>query len=241
MAQTKVIGGGVQSPGVELGIDPTTLAAHVALKPIEYGNFGTVLGHYSVAQQSGSITAMAAGGHSASFRWTDPSRYAVILRIRVGYCFNGAVTTTLPMDMRAIIARGFSVDFSSNQTAISMVGVSNTNKMRASMGASLMGTKGPTICTTVAMSGQTLTADAAPFAICSWPTIAATNGAGTAVAQPVGAGGSVQDLYTCTAQGQHPVVLAANEGVIIQPAQAGPASGTWIYTCAWDWAEVSVY
>lgn len=241
MAQTKIIGGGTQGPGTELGVDPTTLAAHVALKPIEYAGAGAVLGHYSTAQQSGAVTAMAAGGHTASFRWTDASRYAVILRIRVGYSIASAVTAAVPMDMRAIVARGFSVDFSANNTQLSLAAVTNTNKMRASMGTSLLGTKGPVICTTAAMSGQTLTLDSAPFAICSWPTIFAQNGAGTAVALPVGNGGPVQDLYTCTSFGQHPVVLSANEGVIIQPAQVAPADGTWKYTVQWDWVEVATF
>ncbi len=241
MAQTKIIGGGTQAPGTELGIDPTFLAAHVAMKPMEYTGAGAVLGHYSVAQQTGTVTAMGAGAMLASLRWTDPSRFLVLLRIRVGYSILGAVTAAVPMDMRAIIARGFSVDFTTNKTQLSMAAVTNTNKMRASMGTSLLGVNGPNIATTVAMTGQTLTADSAPFAICSWPSLLATNGAGTAVALAAGDCGPVQDLYTCNAMGQHPVVLGNNEGVLVQPAQTGPASGTWNYTVQWEFAEVVVF
>ena len=145
------------------------------------------------------------------------------------------------MDLRAIIARGFSVDFSGNNTQLSLAAPTNTNKMRSTMGPSLLGIKGPNIATTIAMTGQTLTADSAPFALCSWSPIQATNGAGTAVLLGAGCAGPMQDLYSCTAAGQHPVVLANNEGVLVQPAQTGPATGTWNYTIQWEWAEVVVF
>ena len=52
------------------------------MKPMEYAGAGAVLGHYAVAQQTGTVTAMGAAAMLASFRWIDPSRFAVLLRTR---------------------------------------------------------------------------------------------------------------------------------------------------------------
>ncbi len=221
-------------------VDPLWLAARIALRPLDYTGQGAVLGHYSVAQQSGDIAAtLGAAAHVARIRWTDPTRYCVLLGIRVGWTVTAAVTVAVPMDMRAIIARGFSVDFTTNMTAISLAGVVNTNKMRASMGASLMGVNGPGICTTAAMSGQTLTADAAPFAVTNWANQASGN---AIVTQAVGVSGALQELYSLKSSDyEHPVVLTNNEGVILQPLMAGPASGTFRYYAEWKWAECVVF
>src|SRR5438270_560801 len=72
-------------------------------------------------------------------------------------------------------------------------------------------------------------------------TLGAGSATGTAVALPVGAGSPLVTVYECTAFGQHPVVLAANEGVIAQNIAAGAASGTYQYYLSWEWAEVVVF
>lgn len=229
--------------GIGLEVDRTHKAARVAMRPLEYASEGVVLGHYRVAQKSGAVAAtLGALAHAGSFRWADLTRYAVLTRIRAGYSVTSAVTTATPMDLRAIIARGFSVDFTTNATAISLAAISNTNKMRASMGASLMTTVGPRIMTTVAMSGQTLTEDAAPIGMTVWKQLHASTATGTAVALPVGAAGPMQDVYVARMEaGEYPVVLTANEGVLLQPVTACFASGTFAYYFEWTWAEVVVF
>jgi hypothetical protein len=146
------------------------------------------------------------------------------------------------MTMRAVLARGFTVDFTTNSTMSSMAVQPKANAMRNSMGSSLMGVNGPRISDGVgAMSGQTLTADTLGFAIAVWPGIVATNVAGTAVVQPVGMG-AVSTLYECTSPYQHPVVLSQNEGVLIQPKLAGPVvDGSYAFYVGWEWAEVEVF
>lgn len=234
MPQSLIIG----PSGNMLEVDPLYKAARVALRPYDYSSSQTVLGHYSVAQASGATVSIGAAGHLGSIRWTDTSRYLVLLRIRAGWAVTAAVTAAAPMDLQAVIARSFSVDFTTASTAISLAGVANTNKMRASMGASLMGTVGPRIATTTVMSGQTLTADAAPFAMMNWQNQPSGN---ATVTQAAGVAGPMQTLYDCTASGQHPVILTANEGVILQPVTAGPVSGTTKYYFEWTWAEVAAF
>lgn len=230
-------------PGPTFGnmqaIDALFNAARVSLRPLDHGIPGAgILGHYAVAQASGATVSLGAAAHLASFRWADLSRFAVLMRVRVGWSVTGAITAATVMDLQAVIARGFSVDFTTNSTAISMAGVSNTNKMRASMGTSLMGTVGPRIATTAAMSGQTLTADAAPFAITSYVNQPSGN---ATVTQAVGVGSVMTDLYNWAALGSHPVVLSANEGIIVQPVTAGPVTGSVKYYVQWEWGEVSSF
>lgn len=234
----------VGTSNVQLAVDPTFMAARIALRPGEYVTNGRTLGHYAVAQRSGELAAtIGALGHLASIRWPDTTAYLVLMRLKVGWSISAAVTTAVEMNMRAIIARGFTVDFTTAATAISMSAVSNTNKMRASMGASLMGTAGPRISTTTVQSGQTLTADAAPFAMHVWPGITsiAQTAAAATVNMALGTAGAMATLYEYTSLAQHPVVLSANEGIIVQPVTAGPASGTFAIYTQWEWAEVEVY
>ncbi len=246
MAQTKIIGGGTTAqgtPGAELAVDPTFLAARIALKPHEYAGQGKVLGHYGVCQQSGAVvnSTLLALGHLGSIRWSDPSTYLVLLRIRVGCNIQTIMTAALTTDIRAIVARGFSVDFTTASTAINMATPAKTNAMRSSMSNSLMGINGPRICTTVVMSGQTFTADAAPFAVQYFQLHYPTNVTGTVVTQSVGPTAPVTDLYNCTLNGQHPLVLSNNEGVILQNITAGNADGKITYTFGWEFAEVVVF
>mgnify|MGYP001570962916 FL=1 len=228
--------------GHQLEVDPTHLAARVAMRPLEHVKDGRILGQYAVAQRSGELVAtIGALGHLASFRWALDDAYAVLLRIRVGWSISGAVTTAVEMNLRAIIARAFTVDFTTAATAINMATVIKTNAMRASMGSSLMGTVGPRIATTTVQSGQTLTADNAPIGMVVWPSRYPTNSTGTAVAQAVGDAGIMKTIYECTSPYQYPVVLSNNEGVLIQPVTAGPATGTFAIYTEWTWAEVEVF
>ncbi len=211
------------------------------ITPAVYLSGSSIFGHYAVAQRSGSIAAtIGAAGHLARIRWTDPTRFCVVTRIKVGISVDGAITTGTELTLRAIIARGFTVDFTTAMTAINMATVAKTNAMRGGiMGQSLMGTAGPGISTTTVMSGQTLTADSAPFAIATLPSLTPTNATGTAVLIPVGFATPMVTLYEWTGMGSHPVVLGQNEGVIIQPHVAGPASGTFGLYTQWEWAEVA--
>lgn len=224
--------------GTMQGIDPTFNAARVSLRPLDYNIQNVNLGHYAVAHASGATVSIGAAGHLASIRWTDATRFLALMRIRVGWAVTGAITAATPMDLQAVIARAFTVDFTTASTATSMIGVANTNKMRASMGSSLLGAVGPRIATTTVMSGQTLTADAAPFAMATFVNQPSGN---ATVTQAVGVAGAMTDLYNWTALGAHPVILSANEGIIIQPVTAGPVSGTTKYYVQWEWAELGAF
>jgi hypothetical protein len=238
MPQTQVIGGGLRDPGSPLAVDPSFLAARVALRPLEYAQVGQVLGHYAVAQVSGATASIAAGGILGSLRWADASRFCVLMGIRAGWAVTGAVTLAAVMDLQATIARAFSVDFTTAATAANLATPANTNKMRQSMGGSLMGVNGPRICTTAVQSGQTATVDANPFAATVWVNQPSGN---ATLTQAVGVAGQMQDVYNWNKLGQHPVVLSANEGVFLQTISAGVVTGTIKYYFEWSWAEVAIF
>lgn len=220
--------------------------------PVPYiasiGGQQQILGHYSVVQRSGEIAAtLGAAAHLARIRWapTLSNTYLVLMRLKVGISVSTAVNVAVEMTMRAIIARQFSVDFTTNMTQINMATVKATNAMRSTgslgMGNSLMGSAGPGTLTTAALSGQTMTVDNAPFAITPIPTLVGTNSTGTVTIVPIGFTSPMITLYEWTGLGQHPVVLAANEGVIVQSHLAGPASGAFGLYTQWEWAEVYAF
>ncbi len=220
----------------------------MAAIPVPYigtGNQGqTVLGHYAVAQVSGAIAATpTALDPHASIRWapTVPNTYLVLMRLKVGYGVISAVTTAVRIAYQASIARQFTVDYVTGSTAINMASVAKTGAMRNTMSNSLMGTTGPRITTTGAMSGHTNTLDNAPFAITTWEALHSVSATGTAVQLNAGAAGPMQTLYEWTGLGQHPVVLGNNEGVAVQLTHTGWGAGTVSLYCQWEWAEVLTF
>ena len=251
MAQTKIIGGGapgsasVLASGVEQAVDPLYLAARMAIRPLDYTVAGGgVLGHYAVAQTSGSIAATpTALDVHASIRWapTITNTYLVLMRLKLGYGVVSAVTTAVRMAYQASIARQFTVDFTTATTAINLATTAKTNQMRGSMSGSQMGANGPRICTTAPQTGQTYTLDAAPFALTNWEALHSVSGTGTAVLLNAGSAGPTQTIYEWTGQGQHPVVLSSNEGVVVQLVHTGHGSGTLSLYTTWEWAEVQVF
>lgn len=234
--------GCVGNSGNPWEIDPLFLAGRVAMSPLDYKGVGSVLGHYGIAQRSGNLTAtpLAANSHLAGVRWTDTTRYFVLLRLKFGLTVSGAITTSLQKAFAAYILRGFSVSWSGNNTAIDMSTIVGTGKMRYTMGTSLLGTVGPQICTTAGFTGNTSTQDAAPFSNATFANPSTTLGAAAVTAQ-VGAGCPMQTLYEVTSPYQHPIVLTANEGIVVQNILAGDATGT--FNVHWElaWAEVNLF
>lgn len=222
-------------------VDPTFSAARMSYRPLDYGVGGLTLGHYSVGQRSGELAAtIGALGHLASIRWARSDSYLVLIRLRVGVTVSAAITTCVQMAFRAIIVRSFTTDFTTAATSINMTTIAKSNAMRKTMGTSLMGTGGPSISTTTVMSGQTLTADTAPFAAVVLDNLSPTLGASAVTAQ-VGCGTPMTTLYDYSSPSQHPVVLSQYEGVVVQPIIAGPVDGTFALYCEWTWAEVAAY
>lgn len=225
-----VIEGGTTGSLQEVG-NAAALAAHVTTKPLPHGS----LGHYRVAATTGILpAALAASSQVFYLRWTDATRYFVLHKFKASFQtltpFTAATLTDFGFDLHkatAVSAGGGGTDMSSAKT-----------KMRATMGASLLDSTGlMRVATTAALTALT-TLDAYPIAQ-SVGDANLTNPAG-GTEEP-----RVNDptlIYVADmANGEHPLVLAQNEGLVLRNRTVWPAAGTGLVTVEMVWSEVSAF
>jgi hypothetical protein len=197
-------------------------ALRVEPRPLDIGSLGT----YRVSVLSGTMAAGLAGASEVvQFLWSDATRLAVIHSITLDGL--GGTTTTFTAGLasvRLFAARSFTVAGTGGGIA-TLSG--NNNKLRSSMGTTLAGEI--RVATTAALTAGTKTLDAQPFG---------------QYAFSVGTAASVQyaeqvKLFDATGDGTYPLVLAQNEGWILQATV--PATGTWQFGLTVCWSEVSSY
>jgi hypothetical protein len=210
-------------------VDGTTFrAVRTVTKPLEYGAFG----HYRWGGFTGILpAALAANSEIFQFRWTDATRFAVVQEIWISAC----VSTTffaagVPVQIDMIKSTGWSAQ----GTGGTGVTFSSNNKMRTSMGSSLIASGDMRIATTAALGAGTKTLESNSMAALAapGPITASLNGQIIAPGTP---------LYSPdAASGEHPLVLTTNEGFSIRSV-AVPATGTWTVGIQMRWAEVAAY
>jgi hypothetical protein len=222
MAQTKIIGGGTIVPGVELGIDPTFQAARVSLRPIDHSIGGQILGHY---RTSGNTTAAAFSGNAVlcNFRWADPSRYAVILKVIGSTSIVTSVTAQRTDPLFMTIQRAYTVSETTNATSILPTG--NSGKARVNM-ASTLAAQISVASAAAGISGGTRTADNTPMALVP---LDLSGGLGA---------GTTNDEFVRYEPRMHPLVLSSNEGFTISWGATTLATGTIEASFVIEWAEV---
>ncbi len=210
--------------------------------PVPYVGTGgqgqVILGHYGVSTLSGAIAATpTALDVHASMRWAPSvsSYFLTLMKLKVGWGVITAVAVAIRLAYQATIVRGFSSDYGTAATAISLA--AGSGRMRSTMSPSQMGANGPRTATTAPETVFTGTLDTGPFAMTSWTTSRSSNTVGTVLIMQIGDAGEMKPLYDWTALGQHPVVLSNNEGVIVQLVHTGWASGTVSVNAEWTWAE----
>jgi len=211
--------------GTVAEVDGTTFrAVRTVPKPIEYG----ALGHYRVAATIPLVVTQAANGTLFSFRWGDATRFSVITKLRLSIMQTTAATATIMPSFSAFVARGFSVSDSAG-TAVTLTG--NNMKKRTSMGTSLV-TDIRYSALAAGLTAGTRTLDAQPILVMpTQQTITTPNATLYQVELDVGVG-----------DGNHPIVLAQNEGIIIQgPSVVFGAAGTANLVVDMSWAEVTAY
>lgn len=207
---------------------------HVIAKPQDYG----ALGHYRAVLTTGTIAAgMAANGELVQMRWVDATRFCVIQEVEVLEFRNiAAAFAAGPYNFNVIRSTAWSAD----GTGGNAVGVADPQLQvrAAAMGATLFST-GFRLATTAALGAGTKTLDTLPMGACFGNV-----GSTPAIAQlyiPTGApvtgygGRGIELLHPDIGAGEHPVVLAQNEGISIRATV--PATGTWIASFLVKWAE----
>jgi hypothetical protein len=226
MAQTKVIGGGTVVPGVELGIDPTFQAARMSIRPYDYQLGGQILGHYRVAATTAAILP-SANAVLFNFRWADPSRFAVIMRLSAAVSVVTAVTPQRTDPLLSTVQRIYTVSETTNATSV--LPTQNTGKARVNMGTTLA-TQIAVTSAAAGLTGGTKTADAQAFGALALTNLGAI---GTGVLQ--------DDFVRFDELGMHPLVLSANEGITVSWGATALATGTVEVTVMCSWAEVVTF
>lgn len=210
---------------------------HVISKPTDHGT----LGHYRVQVVTGTLAAaLAASAQIWQFKWTDATRFAVIKKVWSGFNtltrFTAGTVTDFGLDL--FIVRSFAAG--GGATTLTLTG--DNQQLRTNMGASLAQIN---VSTTAALTVAT-TLDAHPIGqtigghgdqvtpsatVAAWLDTLAVNGHET--------GGL---LYRCDlASGEHPIVLAQNEGLVIRNRVVWPVAGTGVYSFGISWAEVAAF
>lgn len=197
-------------------------ALRVEPRPLEIGSLGT----YRMSVISGTMAAgLAADSEVVQFRWTDATRLAVVHAfILDGMGGTSTAFTAGLASFRLFVARAFTAAGTGGGTA-TITG--NNNKLRSSMGTTLLGEI--RTATTAALTAGTKTLDAQPIA---------------QYAFSVGTTASVQyveqvRLLDSGAENTHPVVLAQDEGLVLRATV--PATGTWQFGATICWSEVASY
>lgn len=201
-----------------LTVDPTFKAARVVIKPDE------LTGAYQLSVPTGAITTIAAGAPIFSFRWAPGTgALCVVKRISVGFVCTTGFGVAQTMGFGVFAARSFSGS-DSGQTAIVLTG--NNNKYRTSLGTT--GVTDARVAGTAAITVGTRTLDANPLGL----TYFWVPGVGTSLAQT--------DLISYDAN-DYPIVLANNEGLVINNSILMGATGVGNAIINIEWFETNAY
>jgi hypothetical protein len=205
-------------------VDPTYTAGRITQRPIEQ------LGSYSVSLFTGAYTTAAANSTMFSMRFVAGSagqaQIALIQRIALVIVPTTAFTAAQQVSYGAYVARSFSA-VDSGGTAATLTG--NNNKLRTSMSTTQISATGDMrISTTGALTAGTRTLDSQAFAVASaWVPTAL-------VAQPI-----QQVILYENFAGDQPLVLATQEGIVINNLILMGAAGVLSIGVTIEWTESS--
>lgn len=209
--------------------DVAAKGVHTVNKPTDHGSFG----HYTYGGFTGILpAAMGANSEIYQFRWSDASRLCVVRKIRIA----ASVSTTffaagVPVQIDLVKSTSWTVA-GTGGTPITMAGF--LKRRNSGMGSSLLTAGDMRIATTAALGAGTKTLETLSLStiLAGGPITASLNG--TIIAP-----GTI--LWQAEiADGEHPLVLAQNEGFSIRSV-AVPATGVWQAAVNVDWCEVAAY
>jgi len=217
-------GQGSQKPGNQINSDLLWGAIFAALKPYDYSGPQPTIqyGHYQLGIAFANTAAQA--GPLFTYRWANTPQLMVPVRISMSVVLTTAFTTPQVIDVKATIARAYTVSATGGTAATPFSG--NSAKMRTSMGTSLV-----TDMRWGNVTAGTRTLDAQPFAV------SVLSSGNTALAGVL----PQEDVYNIFNPGQHPIVHAVNEGIEISANTALGAAGVLTYYVTIAWAEVAVF
>lgn len=221
MAGIQVVGNTNNTTAAEVEVN--TNALRTVVRPNDYGS----LGIYHEGANNGT-TAMSAGLAAAapifSFRWGNASNLALVKRVLFEMGSGGTGFTAGSAQFNMFVARSFTV---SDSGGSSILATGNGNKLRTSMGTTLL--TDLRISATGTLTAGTRTLDVNPIGSISVPISATTS------AQFVPVKSTLFDQRVA----EYPLVLAQNEGFVIQATV--PATGVWFFGVQLTWEELASF
>lgn len=204
---------------------------HTTLKPTAVG----ALGSYRVAPLSGAVAAGAgAASEIFAFRWapSTTSYLAIVTKVALTGMYATTAFAAGGIDITATIARGYTARVSAGTA---LTATTNNYKMRTSF-ATTAGAQIDIADDSVLTSG-TETFDAQAFGRLT--THSGSVGSATPVIGSIYLPNNGVLFEANVANGDHPLVLANEEGFVIRATV--PATGVWVFGVEVAWSEVSVY
>lgn len=223
-----VLEGGVSGSLAGVGAEAAS-PLHMTRYPVPYGSGGS----YRIGMLSGTIAAaLAANSEVFQFRYvTAASRIALVTKVEISAALNLAATAAGLVGFRMTAARSWTAAGTGGTRAV-LTG--NNAKLRTSMATSEVADAG--ISSTGALTAGTKTLDGVDLgsvstSILTGAITVATNG----VFLPP------TKLFDSDGEGQHPLVLANQEGFVIRSNIIFPATATWQLGVNVFWAEVPAF
>jgi hypothetical protein len=218
--------GGVSGAVADVGV-AAALPLHVVIKPLPYG----ALGHYRVARRLVPAATTTAGNLWTLRNPTASGILVVVKRISLRAVQIAAPTAAVEDIFTLKIARAYTVADTTGSASIAPA--SGMQDVRTSMANAAAQVRESNAAG--GASGGTKTVDTDAIATGSvWVSAALASGQGNGPAQ-------ILDYYPNVSDGEHPVVLASDEGILLANTNAfGTASGIALH-CEIYWAEVTLY
>jgi hypothetical protein len=223
-----------------LGRDGTSQArvskgGQIHIAPRTYGlDDAAFLGAYGFSVTTGDLAAaLAASAVVFSARWADATKIAVITSLRTRFLPRTLFTAATLSDASsfdAYIGRTFTAVHTGG-TALTLTAPSL--KRRNSFSATAFNDL--RIATTAALGGGTVTADAHAFSQSIRKANRVNPAAATEETIPPAMDGLNIDFSA--GDGEHPIVLVQNEGILIRNRTVWPAAGTGTLLVEMNWSE----
>lgn len=209
--------------GTVAEVDGTNYRAlRATLRPLDHGSLGT----YRLSMLSGTMAAgLAANSEIFQFRWSDATRLCVITSI-IWDGLSGTATAFAAGvgKVDVLVARSWTAD-GSGGTPATITG--NNQKMRTSMGSTLLGAARISSTTNLTVGTKTLDAQAIAQYSAAFGTATSTQWI------------PMVDLFHADAGTESPLILAQNEGFVVRAAV--PATGTWQFGVTVAWTELTAF
>jgi len=195
--------------------------------PVAPGQSG--LGAYRIAAYSGLTTGVAAAAPLFSLRWTDTTNICAINYLKISMQTVTAFTAAQRLAFSAKIARSFTA---ADTGGSSLTLATNNCKLRTANASTLFAAASILMATTGTLTAGTRTLDSNPILTQQGSVYAAA----TALPDP-----PIQNIFDASGNNGNPIVLVANEGLVILNDVLQGAAGTVVLSVDIGWSEHAAY